>query len=140
MIAIDSNVLLRYLLADDDLQSRKASKLITGNSFVFLSHVVLVEAVWTLAGKKYKLPPKEIDLVITALFQEENIVIQEAEVVWRALLDFRRYRIEGQEKIDFADALILNQGKAAASDCGEPFDGFYTFDLAAQKLPGANAP
>jgi len=140
MIAIDSNVLLRYLLADDDLQSRKASKLFTGNSFVFLSHVVLAEAVWTLTGKKYKLPPEEIDLAITALFQEENVVIQEAEVVWRALLDFRRHRIEGREKIDFADAMILNQGKAAASDYAEPFDGFYTFDLAAQKLPGANAP
>lgn len=140
MIAIDSNVLLRYLLEDDDLQCRKASVLINGNNFVFLSHVVLAEAVWTLAGKKYKLPPQEIDLAITALFQEENIVIQEAEVVWKALLDFRQHRIERHEKIDFADALILNQGKAAASEYVEAFDGFYTFDLAAQKLPGATAP
>jgi len=48
VIAIDTNVLLRYLLRDDDLPARKASKLITGSETVFISHVVLVETIWTL--------------------------------------------------------------------------------------------
>lgn len=140
MIAIDTNVLLRYLLGDDELQSRKASKLILGNDFVYLSHVVLVETVWTLIGKKYKLTPNDIDMALTALFEEENIVVQEVELTWRALLDFRRYSVESKGKIDFPDVLILNQGKSAAIEYDEPFDGFYTFDNAAQKLPGAFSP
>lgn len=140
MIAIDTNVLLRYLLGDDELQSRKASKLISGDDYVYISHVVLVEAVWTLVGKKYKLSPEDIDLALTALFQEENIVIQEAEITWKALLEFRRYCVERKGKIDFSDLLILNQGKASSTEFGELFDGFYTFDIAAQKLPGALAP
>lgn len=140
MIAIDTNVLLRYLLDDDELQSRKATKLITGDYFVFISQVVLVETVWTLTGKKYKLPPIEIDLALTALFEEENILIQEAETTWRALLDFRQYAVADKKKIDFPDVLILNQGKTAATDYDETFAGFYTFDVAAQKLPGAFLP
>lgn len=140
MIAVDTNVLLRYLLKDDELQHRKASKLFCGEYLVFISHVVLVETAWTLIGKKYKVTPQDLDNAITALFQEENIVIQEPELTWRALVDYRRYSVIENGKIDFPDALILNQGQGAAIDYDEPFEGFYTFDSAAQKLDGALAP
>ena len=55
MIAIDTNVLLRYLLLDDEIQAKKAADLIESRQSVYISHVVLVESVWTLKGKKYKL-------------------------------------------------------------------------------------
>jgi len=54
MIAIDTNVLLRYLLLDDEIQAKKAAVLIESRQSVYISHVVLVEAVWTLKGRKYK--------------------------------------------------------------------------------------
>lgn len=140
MIAIDTNVLLRYLLNDDELQARKASKLITGKNFVFISHVVLAETVWTLAGKKYKVTPKDIHGAISTLFSDENIVIQEQEVVWRALVDYNKYRVEQNEKVDFPDILIFHTGQDAAVQYDEPFDGFYTFDAAAHCLPGTMVP
>lgn len=140
MIAVDTNVLLRYLLKDDELQHRKAAKLFYGDYLVFISHAVLVETAWTLTGRKYKLSSQDVDKAITGLFQEENIVIQEPEITWRALLDYRRYSVVENGKVDFPDALILNQGRGAAAYYDEPFDGFYTFDTAAQKLAGALAP
>lgn len=140
MISIDTNVLLRYLLCDDEIQARKATKLITGDSFVFISHVVLAETVWTLAGKKYKVSPNDIYGAVSALFSEENVLFQDQEIVWRALIDFKKYRVEENEKVDFPDILILHTGQDAAAQYDENFDGFYTFDAAARCLPGTMAP
>jgi len=140
VIAIDTNVLLRYLLRDDELQARKASKIITGSNLVYVSQVVLAETVWTLTGKKYNVTPNDVHAALVALFSEENIVIQDAEVVWRAVVDYRQYRVEKNKKVDFSDALIFHTGKNAAGQYSETFDGFYTFDVAARSLPGAIAP
>ncbi len=140
MIAIDTNVLLRYLLSDDDLQARKASKLITGSETVFISHVVLVETIWTLIGKKYKVTPVDIHRIVLNLFSEENILFQDADVVWRALADYQKLSIENGVQLDFPDVLICQTGKDVAMYYEESFNGFYTFDRAAQSLPGAIAP
>lgn len=53
MIAIDTNLLLRYLLQDDPKQSAKAAALLAGEEDVLVTHVVLSETIWTLCGKKY---------------------------------------------------------------------------------------
>lgn len=141
MIAIDTNVLLRYLLSDDEIQAKKSAKLIESKHSVYISHVVLVETIWTLKGKKYKLTPQQIDETITALFEEQNIIIQDEELVWRALADYRVHAVEGNSKLDFPDALILHTGKDAAELYGETFGGFYTFDVSAREtLKGAKSP
>jgi len=140
VIAIDTNVLLRYLLCDDELQARKASKLINGDEPVFVSHTVLVETIWTLVGKKYKVTPTDVHQTILDLLSEENILFQNAEIVWRALSDFLKFGVDGGIKIDFPDALIYHEGKDAALFYEESFNGFYTFDRAAQSLPDAMTP
>ena len=81
MIAIDTNVVLRYLLVDDEIQAKKATKLIDSNESVYVSNVVLAETIWTLKGKKYKLTPAQIDQTITALFEQTNIVIQNLSLI-----------------------------------------------------------
>jgi predicted nucleic-acid-binding protein len=60
LIAIDTNVLLRYLLWDDEAQAIKASALISGSQAVLLTDIVLVETIWTLTGKKYRLDKNNI--------------------------------------------------------------------------------
>ncbi len=45
MIAIDTNVLLWYLLDDDTGQSKKASSIITGQSKVLITNIVLTEII-----------------------------------------------------------------------------------------------
>ena len=136
MIAIDTNVLLRYLLFDDEIQARKATKLIESNQSVYSSHVVLAETICTLKGKKYKQKPENIGKVITALFEETNIVLQDDDLVWRALVDYRESAVEKHMKVDFPDALIRQIGKDTAEQYGEAFSGFYTFDTQAQKAFG----
>ena len=55
MIAVDTNVLLRYLLNDDAAQADMAANLIKGGDTVLITDVVLVETLWTLSGRKYRL-------------------------------------------------------------------------------------
>jgi len=127
MIAIDTNVLLRYLLEDDVDQSSKASHLITNIGKVLITDVVLVETIWTLRGKKYQLNKSELASVIKALFQEPNIRFENGQVVWLALNDYRNAKPVKGKEADFADALIVNKARYVANSQGHSFDGSYTF-------------
>jgi len=140
MIGIDTNVLLRYVLGDDELQAKKASRSILNNDIVYVSHVVLSEMTWTLSGKKYRASAKDIAAVIQALFEEETVLMQDEHVVWSALAQFRKMAIEDGVGIDFPDCLIYHVCIDAANYYEDRFDGFYTFDKAAQYLPGAVIP
>ena len=95
--------------------------------------MVLVETIWTLKGKKYKLTPAQIDQTVTALFEQTNIVIQDDDLVWRALVDYRANAVKKSLKVDFPDMLIIHIGKDAAEQYGESFGGFYSFDSNARK-------
>jgi predicted nucleic-acid-binding protein len=144
MIAIDTNVLLRYLLNDDLKQSKKASAAIQGSEKVLITDVVLVEAIWTLKGKKYNQDKDGIVRVISALFEEPRICFEDGQSVWRALVDFKNaksIKVGGKSKTaDFPDALIVNKAQFASSNLGEELEGVYTFDVAAQELPGTMKP
>ncbi len=140
MIAIDTNVLLRYLLDDDLSQAAKATKLITGQDIVLITDVVLVETVWTLKGKKYQLSKTDLIAVIQALFKEPNIRFENGQVVWIALNDFRKAQPVNRKIADFADALIINKAKYIARGQSTELLCVYTFDIAAQQLPGTKAP
>ncbi|KEI70767.1 PIN domain-containing protein [Endozoicomonas elysicola] len=143
MIAIDTNVLLRYLLDDDKQQSTKADKLINGQHTVLLTDIVLVEALWTLRGKKYNLDKSQLIAVIQQLFAEPNIRFEDGQTVWGALNDYRLatpVKVGSKRKTaDFPDALIINK----AAYCTKPpqtLAGVYTFDKAAQQIDGAYEP
>jgi predicted nucleic-acid-binding protein len=140
MIAIDTNVLLRYLLQDDARQSAKADAILAGEEDVFVTHVVLSETLWTLCGKKYKATQADVVATVQSLFEEPSIVFEDAKIVWRTLSDYMNANEEKRAAIDFPDALILNCAKQTAIQNSVDFNGFYTFDKAAQRLPGARAP
>lgn len=84
MIAIDTNILLRYLLEDDEKQSAQATRLIQGKQKVLVTDAALVETIWTLKGKKYQLAKSEIIETILQLFQETNLRFEDGQVVWKA--------------------------------------------------------
>lgn len=140
MIAIDTNVLLRYLLSDDQAQAAMAEILINGKEPVLITDVVLVETIWTLKGKKYQLGKSELIAVIQALFEEPNIRFEDGQTVWMALNDYRKAKSSGGKEAGFSDALIVNKAKFTASTQKAVFGGVYTFDVAAQGLPGTKAP
>ncbi len=144
MIAIDTNVLLRYLLDDDKTQSAKARRLIRRHESILLTDAVLVETVWTLTGKRYGLERDEISSVINRLFEEPAFCFENNQTVWRALGDYRNaepIKVGSKHKVaDFADALIANKARWIAEDAGHSFQGLYSFDAAAGALPGVRTP
>ena len=140
MIAVDTNVLLRYLLDDDKAQSPKAAKLIGGRQQVLITDAVLVETVWTLKGRKYNQDKSALIAVIQSLFEEPNIFFEDDQAVWMALSIYRASkRIRGKDA-DFSDALVVSKAKAVANNKGESLKGVYSFDVAAQQLPGMLSP
>ncbi len=140
MIAIDTNILLRYLLEDDEKQSAQATRMIQGEEKVLVTDAALVETVWTLKGKKYQLTKPEIIETILQLFQETNLHFEDGQVVWKALSDFKNAKPVKRKEADFADALIVCKGRSVIEKQKEVFNGSFTFDKAAQKLPGARTP
>lgn len=144
MIAIDTNVLLRYLLWDDKTQAAKADRLINGSTPVLITDVVLAETLWTLKGKKYKLDKTAMIDVLNSLFEEPNICFEDGQTVWRALNDYRQakpVKVGNKKKeAGFPDALIVNKAKFYAMEKGEVLNGVYTFARAAQVIPGTASP
>ncbi len=110
------------------------------HKLVLISNVVLVETLLTLCGKKYRITQDEVVSTVQALFSEPNLVFEHAQTVWRALGDYIAANENGKSKVDFTDALILNIGREVAKNSDHTFDGFYTFDTAALRLPNAIAP
>ncbi len=81
--------------------------------------------------------------VLHSLFEEPN-VFEDGQTVWQALNDYRQakpVKVGSKKKeADFSDALIVNKAKFYAKGKGETLNGVYTFDLAAQILPGTEEP
>lgn len=134
MNAIDSNVLLRYLLHDDPGQSRKARRAIAREP-VLVVDVVLAETLWVLSGGRYRATKEDLIKVINALFEDRQIRFERPQVVWQAFWDYQ------SSDADFQDALIMRKAHQEIADRGDD-DGFsfLIFDRQAQSLQFAVAP
>ncbi|MCU7835278.1 MAG: type II toxin-antitoxin system VapC family toxin [gamma proteobacterium symbiont of Taylorina sp.] len=144
MIAIDTNVLLRYLLDDDIQQSPKAKKIITGIDKILVTDIVIIETVWTLKGKKYKLDKEQIIDTIYKLFEEPNLLFEDGQTIWRALGDYtasQPVKVGNKFKeADFPDTLIVNKALYVTKQKSQTLKCVYTFDKAAQEIPGTEKP
>lgn len=144
MNAIDTNVLLRYLLQDDDQQAAKANNIMLGADHVLVTDVVLTETIWTLKGKRYNLSKEQIIDVLHALFAEPNIRFEDGDSVWSALKDFmnaKPVKAGGKTKqADFPDALIVNKAMRYGKLNGVDVNAVYTFDKAALEIKGTQHP
>ena len=98
MISIDTNVVVRYLIADDISQFQRAKQLIKLNE-IFVPLTVVLEAEWVLRDK-YEKSKRAVVGALRSLAQLPNVVIEDR---WRALraLDW------SEAGMDFADALHL---------------------------------
>lgn len=118
MIGLDTNVLVRYVAQDDAKQSHQATRLIeslSADSPGYISQVAVVELVWVLSGC-YSSGRDEIAAVLETLLRAKELVIADADTVWKALRLFR------QGKADFADCLIERSADAAGCDHTATFD------------------
>ncbi len=133
MIAVDTNVVLRYLLGDDDVQAAAACRIFGSGNRILITDVVLVECLWTLSGRKYKAAKADLIAVVDALLQEPNVSFEDDEVIWLSLEVFRT------TDADFADALIVHKAMKSGSTDSSMTE-YFTFDVTALQLPRAVKP
>ena len=126
MIALDTNVLVRFLVQDDPEQSRIAGAVIdqlTDQAPGFVGREVLIELVWVLE-RAYRIGRAEIAGALDGFLASTELVIEGADQVGHAL---ELYRNEG---FGFADLMIV----AAARRAGAV--ELVTFDRKAAGLAG----
>ena len=119
MIALDTNVIVRYITQDDSKQAAKANKLIEKSLSVrkpgYITLVTLVEIVWVL-DSCYEQPKRSILNVIYALLTTRQLVVERADSVYIAM---KRY---GSGKADFSDAVISVIAESDGCDSIVTFD------------------
>ena len=118
MIALDTNVLVRYVMQDDPRQSARATRLIeslTAEDPGFVPVVALVELVWVLSGS-YALNRAQVTTVLETLLRSKELVVDRADLVTQALQRF------SASHADFADALIERTANAAGCTATMSFD------------------
>ena len=126
MIALDTNVLVRYMMQDEPKQSPRATRLIealTGEAPGFVPVVALVEVVWVLTGS-YGLDRAQVSEALEGLLRSRELRLDRADLIVRAL---RRFSAGGA---DFADCLI--ERIAADAGCTDTM----TFDAGAARSAG----
>ena len=127
MIALDTNVLIRYLTRDDEQQAEAAQALLQGLTQQrpgFICREVVLEVAWVLE-RAYGFARTLIAEVLLELIATDSLVVETTEDVARAAI---RY---GEGGADFSDLLIL----AAAERVGSY--PLYTFDRNLSRLAGA---
>ena len=126
MLGIDTNVLVRYLVRDDEAQFEKASRLIKreigAGEAVFVSLLVLLETEWVLRSR-YGLKKAEIVDAISGLLDATEIQF-EAEPAIEESLKFWK-----DSTADFADCLIGAHNRRLGCRATA------TFDAKAARLP-----
>ena len=98
MIAVDTNVLVRFLVHDDATQAARAEALIQANE-IWISKTVLLETEWVLRSL-YGFSPESLAGALSALAGLRTAFLEDELAVAKALDWF-------QKGLDFADALHL---------------------------------
>ncbi|MFN3565018.1 MAG: PIN domain-containing protein [Burkholderiaceae bacterium] len=127
MIGLDTNVLVRFLVADDERQFEKARRLIrheaANDDPVLISQLVLLECEWVLRSR-YGLAKKDILAAFSGLLESTDVRIEDEACVEEALYVWK------DSGAEFADCLI--GAKYRALGC----DSTVSFDARAAKVPG----
>ena len=123
MIALDTNVLARAIANEVDAdaatraQRKRAQALLSSGRQLFVPVTVIEDLEWVLRGA-YAMPPEDIAAVFEDMLVVDNLTIDRAAAVSRALAWYR-------QGVDFSDALHLAQSGLC--------EGLATFDARCAK-------
>ena len=127
MLGIDTNVLVRFLLRDDEAQFQKANKLIqrevTAGRGVLVSQLVLLETEWVLRSR-YGFSKIQLLEVIASSLDTRDIQLEDEQSVEEAIYQWK------EANADFADCLIAARHRRLGCSATA------TFDARAGKLTG----
>lgn len=119
MIGLDTNVLVRYIAQDDKTQSARATALIEKECSAatpgYVGLVVLAEVV-RMSENRNGATRQEVAEIVRRLLSIRQLVVQDAEIAWKAL------RIFETGKADFADCLIERTADGAGCTRTMTFD------------------
>ncbi|WP_064428866.1 PIN domain-containing protein [Rickettsia sp. Tenjiku01] len=116
MIGIDTNILTRTFLEDDEIQGKAAQNFLRNNitNKIFIASYVLLEFVWVLKVNKFT--RQEIYEAVINLIDNSGFIIGHQDII---ILATEKY-IKG--KADFADYMIIAEGEVNSAN------KFITFD------------
>jgi predicted nucleic-acid-binding protein len=127
MLGIDTNVLVRFLVRDDEAQFENARKLIkrevAAGRGVLVNQLVLLETEWVLRSR-YSLAKNLIIQAISGLLNASDVRFEDEPAVEEALFIWK------DSAADFADCLIGAKNRRLGCRATA------TFDMKASKLPG----
>ena len=128
MAALDTNILLRFLLQDDPLQSQAATRLIqaalAAGQTLYVPISVALELEWVLRSR-FKLDKAAVAHTFSGLLDAMELRFESITALEWALHQYEA------SSADFADCMHA----ALAGQAGE--QPLWTFDKAAAKLDGA---
>ena len=100
---VDANVILRYLLKDNEKFYKEAEALFndafSGKKKILIMHSVIAEVVYVLL-KLYKVSRKEIAEVLTELLKIKGVKVQDKEIL------FNVFKIFENRNLDFVDCVL----------------------------------
>lgn len=132
MRGLDTNVLLRYVTADDPEQTPRARAVLeraeAEGTRCHVSVIVLCELVWNLNSQRYGYSRTEIADVLEAVLETSVLHVQSKDLVRRAVSQYRK------RNGDFANYLIGQLDREAG------YPETWTFDGKLQSAPGFVAP
>ena len=121
MRGLDTNVLVRFITADDPDQSETSRRIVEEieqrGERLHVPVVTLCELAWVLRGRLYGYDRPSIAAAIQRLLETRVFAIQDRDLVRGAVADYTA------GVADFADYVIGRQNQAAGCDDTITFDG-----------------
>jgi predicted nucleic-acid-binding protein len=129
LIGVDTNVIVRFLVQDDDKQSRVANRFfestLSTQNRGFISTVVLAELCWVLHFS-YRLKDTELFALIRDLLETPQLVLEKRDLVNQALraaesvvgrkagfVDFLTSKLAENEGCEYCVSFDVNAARAA---------------------------
>ncbi len=120
MLGLDTNVVVRYLVRDDERQYEKARRLIeraaSEDESCLVSLAVLLEIEWVLRSR-YGFSKAEVMAVFSAMLEAQELAFEDEASVEHALYSWR------DSTADFADCLIEAHNRRLGCRATATFDG-----------------
>jgi len=127
MLGIDTNVLVRFLVRDDDAQFERARRLIkreiSAGRRVFVNQLVIMETEWVLRSR-YAVSKHQIIEALSGLLDAADVQFEDEPAIEQALFLWK------DTTADFADCLIGAKNRRLGCRATA------SFDSKASKLPG----
>jgi predicted nucleic-acid-binding protein len=119
VIGLDANVVVRFLVQDDGVQSPIATRVMSRLSkdrLGFISAVVLAEISWVLS-RAYKASRGDIAKCVEGLLRSAELMVESSDAAYRALGVY-----QASKSAEFADALIAETAALAGASETVTFD------------------